>query len=115
MFFPALSYPVPLRNRLGAAHPFWQLDIWTELWTAGNAAALCFLGTGEGRDCFVTHLVAQMADHYFDLLAHDKRLEILDQTIQLNEQTHKIGVPKKKATPCAELVAQRFQADVRRN
>jgi hypothetical protein len=98
-----------LRNLLGTVHLSWQLDIWTELRTAENAAALCFLGTGEGRDCFVTRLVAEIADHYFDRLAPDKRPEILDQTIHLHEQSHNIGVPEKEAPG-----APRWQSSVSR-
>ncbi len=63
----------------------------------------------------MTRLVAEIAENYYRLMALDKRLEILDQTIALQEQSLKIAESKKEAARGTELPVQRFLAEVRRN
>jgi outer membrane protein TolC len=82
---------------------------------ARDAAALRFLGTSEGRNYFVTRLVAGIAENDYGLMALDKRLENLDKTIELQEQSLEIAQAKKEAARGTELAVQRFQAEVRKN
>jgi outer membrane protein TolC len=48
-------------------------------------------------------------------MALDKRLENLDQTIQLQDQSRTISLAKKEAGRGTELAVQRFEAEVRKN
>ena len=48
-------------------------------------------------------------------MALDKRLENLDQTIELQERGREIANAKMEAALGTELAVQRFQADVRKN
>ena len=63
----------------------------------------------------MTRLVAEIAENYYRLMALDKRLENLDQIIELQEQSLKIAKAKKEAARGTELAVQRFQAEVRKN
>ncbi len=74
-----------------------------------------YFATGEGRNYFVTHLVAEIAENYYGLMALDKRLENLDKTIALQEQSLRFAKAKKDAGRGTELAVQRFQAEVRKN
>jgi NodT family efflux transporter outer membrane factor (OMF) lipoprotein len=112
---PGKHFPDPLPNFLGALNLFWQIDLWRELRNARDAAGLRYLAATERRNYFVTRLVAEVAEHYYRLLALDKRIETLDQTIELQEQSLKIAEAKKKAGRGTELAVQRFQAEVRKN
>lgn len=114
-YLPGKHFPDPLPNFVGGLNFFWQLDIWRELRNARDAAAQRYLGATERRNYFVTHLVAEIAENYYRLMALDKRLETLDKTIALQEQSLEISKAKKEAGRGTELAVQRFQAEVRKN
>lgn len=105
----------PYGDFLLGANITWQLDIWRQLRNSRDAAAMRFLGTNERRNYFVTRLVSDIAENYYELLMLDKRIEILDQTIALQEQSRRAAELKKEAGRATELDVQRFQAEVRRN
>lgn len=112
---PGKPFPTPLPNFLLAANVSWEVDIWRALRNGRDAAALRYLGTNEGRNYVVTRLVAEIAENYYGLIALDKRMEILDQTIALQEHSLEIAKAKKEAARETELAVQRFQAEVRKN
>jgi NodT family efflux transporter outer membrane factor (OMF) lipoprotein len=114
-FDPGKHFPDPTPNYKFGFNLFWQLDIWKELRNARDAAALRYIAACERRNYFVTTLVAEIAEHYYSLMALDKRLETLDQTIELQEQSLKIAKAKKAAARGTELAVQRFQAEVQKN
>src|SRR5208283_3051854 len=114
-FLPGKFLPNPLPNyTLGPAF-FWTPDIWRQLHNAKDAAAMRYFATGEGRNYFVTQLVAEIADNYYGLIALDKRLEVLDGIIALQEQSLRFAQAAKEAARGTELAVQRFQAEVRKN
>ena len=63
----------------------------------------------------MTRLVADVAENYYRLMALDKRLENLNLTIELQEQSLEIAKANKEAARGTELGVLRFQAEVRRN
>ena len=112
---PGKKFPDPLpRVRLGAALN-WQVDIWRELRNARDAAVQRYYAAGERRNAFANRLVADVADNYFGLLALDQRLQVIDQTVTLQEQSLKLAEARKEAGRGTELAVQRFQAEVRKN
>ena len=108
-------FPQPLPDFMAAADFSWQIDIWRQLRNARDSAALQFLGTAEGRNYTVTRLVAEIAEKYFTLVALDKRIENLDYTIKLQEQSLEIAKARKEGVRGNELAVQRFTAEVRKN
>ena len=112
---PGQGFPEPLPDFLVATNVSWEIDIWKRLRNAQRAAALRYLGTADGRNYVVTRLVAEIAENYYELLALDKRLETLDKTISLQEQSLEKAKAKKAAGADTELGVQRFQAEVRKN
>lgn len=109
------SFPEPLPEFLVAANVSWEIDIWKKLRNAQCAAYLRYLGTAEGRNYVVTRLVAEIGENYYELIALDKRLETLDKTISLQEQSLEVAKAKKEAGRGTELAVQRFLAEVRKN
>jgi outer membrane protein TolC len=63
----------------------------------------------------LTRLVAEIAERYYELLALDNRMDTLNQTIAIQEQSLAVAVAKKEAGTGTELGVQRFQAEVRKN
>jgi hypothetical protein len=63
----------------------------------------------------VTTLVADIAENFYRLMALDKRLENLDQIIELQEKSLDIAKARKDNARSTELGVLRFQAEVQRN
>ena len=113
--FPGKNFPEPLPNFLVAADVTWEIDIWRKLRNARDAAALRYLGTQDGQNYMVTRLVAEVAENYYELMALDNRMEALEKTIQIQQQSLEMARSKKEAGRDTELSVQRFLAEVRKN
>lgn len=114
-FAPGKFFPDPMGNFIYGANLNWQIDIWRQLRNARDAATLRFYASNEGRNYAVTRLVAEIAENYYRLMALDKRLQILDQTIALQEQSRGVAQKKMEAARSDALAVQRFEAEVRKN
>jgi multidrug efflux system outer membrane protein len=114
-YAPGKFFPNPVPNYLLGFNFFWSIDLWRELHNARESAAQRYLAATERRNFFVTHMVAEVAENYYGLMALDKRMEALDKIIELQEQSFKIAKDKKEAGKGTELGVQRFQAEVRKN
>lgn len=112
---PGRGFPEPLPNFLVAADVSWEIDIWKKLRNARDAAALRYLGTQAGRNYVVTRLVADVAENYYELLALDNQLAILDRMIEIQLASLETAKALKEAARETELAVQRFQAEVQKN
>lgn len=112
---PGRPFPDPLPNYQFGLNLIWELDIWRELRNARDAAGERYNAAIERRNYFVTRLVADVADNYYELMALDQRLENLNEIIQLQEQSLKIAESRFKAARSTELPVRRFEAEVRKN
>lgn len=114
-YLPGKNFPDPVPDYLLGLELFWRLDIWRELRNARDAAAQRFIATNERRNYFVTEMVADIAENYYELMALDKRMETLNQIILLQQESLKVARAKLEAGRDTELPVQRFLADVRKN
>lgn len=109
------EFPDPLTNTRVTADLFWDLDIWGGMRAARDAAMQRYVEAIERRNYFVTQLVAEIAENYYDLAALDRRLTYLDQTIAIQKRSLEVAEAQKAAARGTELGVQRFLAEVRRN
>lgn len=112
---PGHGFPEPLPDFMVAANISWELDVWNKLRNAQRSAAMRYFGTREGRNYILTRLVAEIAENYYELLALDNRMLILNRTIEIQQKSLEIAQAKKEAGRETELSVQRFQAEVRKN
>ncbi len=112
---PGEAFPKPLPIYKVGLDFTWRLDIWRELRNARDAAEQRYLAAIERRNAFATRLVADIAENYYRLVALDQRLETLDKTIGLQQQSLEVSKALKEAGRISELPVQRFQAEVRKN
>ncbi len=112
---PGKGFPTPLPNFLIASNITWEIDIWKRLRNAQQAAVYRYLGTQEGWNFVVTRLIADIASNYYELLALDNRMQILDKTIEIQQKSLETAKELKAAGRGTELGVQRFEAEVRRN
>lgn len=109
------SFPDPLPNVRFSVDMLWRIDIWREFRNARDAAMQRYCEAIERRNFFVTKLVAEIAENYFELAALDKRLQFLNQTIEIQEQSLEVAKAQKMFARGTELGVQRFLAEVRKN
>ena len=114
-FLPGQFFPNPFGNYMGGINLSWQLDIYRQLRNARDAAAQHYVVASEKRNYFVTTLVAEIAENFYRLMGLDKRLENLDQIIELQERSLEIAKARKEAARSTELGVLRFQAELQRN
>lgn len=114
-YLPGKFFSNPYGNYQANFGLTWQLDIYRQLRNARDAAGERYAAAAERRNYYVTTLVADIAENFYRLMALDKRLENLDQIIQLQERSLEIAQARKEATRSTELGVLRFQAEVQRN
>ena len=93
----------------------WETDIWSRLRNARKAALLHYEATIQERNFLITEIVAEIANSYYDLVALDVQIEILDRNIALQRDALEIVKLKKAAAHDTELGVQRFRAEVLKN
>lgn len=107
--------PSPLSNYVLGANISWEIDIWKKLRNAKKAAVFKYLSSIDGKNFMVTHLVAEISNSYYELLALDNQLEILKQNIELYQNSLEIVKLEKSAARVTELAVRRFEAEVLKN
>lgn len=109
---PGKEVPDPLMDYTVAAYANWEVDIWKKLRNAKKAAITRYLATVEGRNFVLTNLIAEVANSYYELLALDNQLAIVQQNIQLQKNALEIVKIQKEAARVTELAVQKFEAEV---
>ncbi|MGC4103037.1 TolC family protein [Ferruginibacter sp.] len=109
---PGKEVPDPLTDITAGLYANWEVDIWKKLRTAKQAAITRYLSTVEGKNFMLTNLVAEIANSYYELLALDNQLEIVQQNISLQKNALEIVKIQKEAARVTELAVQKFEAEV---
>lgn len=110
--YPGKEMPDPLPDIRVAAYANWEVDIWKKLRNAKKAAITRYLATIEGKNFILTDLVAEVANSYYELVALDNQLSIVQQNIELQKNALSVVQIQKEASRATELAVQKFQAEV---
>ena len=109
---PDRRTPDPLGNLQLGAYASWEVDIWHKLRNARKSAATRYLASVEGRNFTITNLIAEIANSYYELLALDNQLAILQQSIEIQDNALKVVRQEKEAARVTELAVKRFEAQI---
>ena len=109
---PGKENPKALQDYNVGAYATWEIDVWKKLHNAKKSAVNRYLSSIEGRNFMVTHLISEVANSYYELLALDNELAILKQNIQIQSNALKIVKQQKSAARVTELAVRRFEAQV---
>ncbi len=109
---PGKEMPEPLGDFMVGAYARWELDVWRKLRNAKKAAVSRYLASMEGRNFMVTNLIAEIANSYYELLALDNQLEIVQRNIEIQENALRIVRLQKQAARVTELAVKRFESEV---
>jgi outer membrane protein, multidrug efflux system len=109
---PGQIVPIHLPDYYMGLQTSWELDVWGKLRNKKRAAIARYLGSVEGRNWAVTQLVSELASSYYELLALDSELEIIRETIKLQENALEIITVQKRAASVNELAVEQFEAQL---
>ncbi len=107
---PGREMPEPVPDYMISAYATWEIDIWRKLRNAKKAAVARYIATVEGKNFVVTNLVAEIANSYYELLALDNQLDIVNKNIEIQNNALEIVKLQKEATRVTELAVRRFEA-----
>ncbi len=106
------AFPEPFGDFVIGAQFSWEIDIWKKLRNSKNAAAARYLGSVEGRNFMVTNLVSEIATSYYELLALDKQLDIINESIDIQTDVLEVVKQQKMAARVSQLAVNRFEAQL---
>ncbi|MBX2909477.1 MAG: efflux transporter outer membrane subunit [Chitinophagales bacterium] len=109
---PHTKFPEPLGDFMVGVNFSWELDVWKKLRNSKNAAVQRYLASVEGRNFMVTKLVAEIANSYYELLALDNELEMIQRNIELQQNALNIVKQQKEAAQVTQLAVNRFEAQL---
>lgn len=109
---PGKEMPDPVPDMMLAAQASWEVDIWRKLRNSRDAAAQRYLASIEGKNFMVTNLVAEIANTYYELLALDNQLEIVQNYIEIQSNALEIVKLEKQAARVTELAVKKFEAEL---
>ena len=109
---PGKPVPEALHNYGFGVNVSWEIDIWKKLRNAKKSALYKYLSTVEGKNFMVTHLISEIANSYYELVALDNQLDILKKNIELYQSSLEIVKLEKQSARVTELAVRRFEAEV---
>ncbi|ASV29750.1 TolC family protein [Maribacter cobaltidurans] len=109
------EFPEPLTDYSAGIFASWELDVWKKLRNSKKAAVMEYLATVEGKNFMVTSLIAEIADSYYELIALDNQLAIIEQNLEIQGNALKMVRLQKQAARATELAVRRFEAEVLKN
>lgn len=90
----------------------WEVDVWKRLRNAKEAARMRMMAQYEVRNFLISRLVAEIARNYYELMALDNTLKILDQNISIQEAAFLKMQALKKYAKSNQLAVNRFEAQL---
>jgi NodT family efflux transporter outer membrane factor (OMF) lipoprotein len=109
---PGKIIPTNLPDYFIGLQTSWEADIWGKLRSKKKEALSRYLSSVEGRNLVVTNLVSDVANTYYELLSQDNELEIIRETIKLQQEALEIVRIQRQAGAANELAVKQFEAQV---
>lgn len=104
--------PDPTADFFVGLRSSWEVDVWGKLKNRKKAALVRLAATEKSRQLAATLLVAQIANHYYNLLALDNDLKIIENNSRLQETALEIVKVQKEGGRATELAVQQMEAQL---
>lgn len=111
-FIDGKVIPNPLDDFYLGLTTNWEIDIWGKLKNQRKATVSNLMASLEGKNFVVSSLVADIAIAYYELIALDNELEIIQQTIQRQQDALEAVKAQKDNGKANELAVQQFQSQL---
>jgi len=104
--------PTNLPDYLIGFQSAWEADITGKLRNRKRAALARYLSSVEGRHWVITNVVAEVASMYYELQALDHELDMVRESITIQENALVVVTIQKQAGMANELAVKQFQAQL---
>lgn len=109
---PGKMIPTNLPDYFVGLQTNWEIDVWGKLRNKKKAAFARYLSSIEGTNLVITNLVSEIAIAYYELIALDHELDIIRETIKLEQDALAIIKVQKDAGVANDLAVKQFEAEV---
>lgn len=109
---PGKSFPDPLQDIMLGATATWELDVWKKLHNAKKSAVARYLSSIEGKNFLTTKLISEIASAYYELMALDNQLDIIQKNIEIQTSVLQVIKLEKEAAKVTQLAVNRFEAQL---
>jgi multidrug efflux system outer membrane protein len=109
---PGQVVPANLPDFYAGLQTTWEADITGKLHNRKKAAVARLLASVEGRNWLITHLVAEVAMAYYELISLDQEMDVLSEIIAIQENALNVVAVQKEAAAANELAVEQFQAQL---
>lgn len=90
----------------------WEIDLWGKLRNSKKATRARLLASQSGKQLIQTTLISEVSQAYYELLAYDSELEIMEKNIRLQKAALDIVRVQKQAGKATDLAVQQFEAQL---
>lgn len=104
--------PAYIGDFMIGAYASWELDIWKKLHNAKKSAVMKYLSSIEGKNFMVTNIIAEIASSYYELMALDNLLSIVQQNILIQDNALQVVKLEKESAKVTQLAVNRFEAQL---
>lgn len=104
--------PKYIGDFMAGAYASWELDFWKKLRNAKKAAVLRYLSNIQGKNFLVTNLVSEIASAYYELMAQDNLLDVVQKNVDIQANALKMIRFEKDAAKVTQLAVNRFEAQL---
>ena len=109
---PGKIIPTYLPDYYMGLQASWEIDLWGKLRNKKRAALARYLSSVEGKNLVTTNLIAEVANAYYELLALDNELEIIRESIKIQQSAFDLVSVQKEAGVANELEVKQFEAQL---
>lgn len=106
------AIPKPLQDYNALLNMTWELDVWKKLRKAKKAALIRYLASTEARQFVITKLVSEIASSYYELIALDNMLQIIEKNMEIQSNALNTVKLQKEAAKLTQLAVNRFEAQL---
>lgn len=109
---PGREMPEPLFDFGVGVQAKWETDIWGKLHNATKAQLQRYFASVEGKNFMMTHLISEIADAYYELLALDNELLVINENVKIQNDALTVVNDLKKNARSNKLAVKRFEAQI---
>jgi outer membrane protein, multidrug efflux system len=109
---PGKLMPLNLPDYLVGLQTSWEVDVFGKLKNQKKAAVARVLSSEAMKHVVTTNLIAEIANSYFELIALDQSISIVDKNIAIQENALEKVIVMKEAAASNELAVKQFKAQL---
>ena len=107
---PGEGVPENLTNLQFGFQAGWEADVWGKLKNAKKSAYTNYLSSIEGKKWVTTNLIAEVANSYYELVGLHAQLNIINESVDLQNKQLEVVKAQKEASVVNELAVKQFEA-----